>query len=59
MLTPAAKTIVEVKDGKFHRPTNDPLHSGWLRCRLDDARLFAAPCEVCFPAEDDPEGDAS
>lgn len=59
MLTLAAKTIVEVRDGKFHRPSNDPLHSGWLRCRLDDARLFADPCEVCFPVKDESEGEAA
>jgi hypothetical protein len=60
MLTAAAaKTTVELSNGEFHRPgQRDPVHSGWLRMRLDDARLIAAPCPVCFPVKDDPEGEA-
>ena len=45
-------TIVEVSNGEYHRPgQRDPLHSGWLRMRLDDAQRIAAPCLICFPDE--------
>lgn len=46
-------TLVDVAACIYHRPgQRDPEHAGWLRTRLDDARLIADPCPICFPEEE-------